>query len=123
MPSLDSPKHQQLIELYAAMAAHTAPECRACFIPYSCCHKLYCEHTIAHAKKKWGVDLPTTTDPKLPLMGPTGCTAAPHLRPHCTTHTCSVQSIGAKRGDQPWTDEYHRLSGLIDALEWELFPL
>src|SRR5262245_33861576 len=93
-PPLLTPKHQQLIELYAQIAAHTLPECRACFNPYSCCDPLYCESTIKFAAKKWGVELQRTTHPKLPLMGPTGCTAAPHLRPMCATHTCTMNSLG-----------------------------
>jgi hypothetical protein len=118
-----TPKHQQLIDLYAAMATHTLPECQACLFPYSCCHKMYCESAITYAKLKWGVELTRTDNPTLPLMGPTGCTAAPHLRPACATHTCKMSSIGSKPGDLPWTQEYYRLSGLIDALEFELFPI
>jgi hypothetical protein len=116
-------KRQQLIDLYAAMAAHTLPECRACFNPHSCCDAMYCENTIKFAAKKWGVDLPRTDHPKLPLMGPTGCTAAPHLRPMCTTHVCIVNSIGGKPNDAAWTKRYYELHEAIQLLEWELFPL
>jgi hypothetical protein len=118
-----TPKHQQLIDLYAQMAAHTLPECRRCFMPHSCCDQHYCESTIKHAQAKWGVELSRTGHAKLPLMGPTGCTAAPHLRPMCSTHACIIQSIGAKPNDAEWTAEYYRLHEAIQLLEWELFPL
>lgn len=116
-----TPQHQQLIDLYDAMAKHTAPECAKCFRPHSCCDKLYCDITLLAAKKFWGVDLPTTDHPTLPLMGPTGCTAAPHLRPMCTTHVCVMNSIGAKPGDLPWTQEFYRLHEQIQLIEMELF--
>lgn len=118
-----TPKHQQLIDLYAEMAKHTLPECRACFNPHSCCDKMYCDHTIRFAKSKWGVELSPTKHPTLPLMGPTGCTAAPHLRPMCAMHVCIINSLGSKPGDLPWTQEYYRLHEQIQLLEFELFPL
>jgi hypothetical protein len=114
-------KRQQLIDLYASMAAHTLPECRACFSPYGCCDALYCDIAIAVAKKHWDIELPRTNHPKLPLMGPTGCTAAPHLRPMCSMHTCSMNSLGSKLGDAAWTKEYHRLREQIESLELEVF--
>jgi hypothetical protein len=114
-------KRQQLIDLYAQVAAHTLPECRACFRPHSCCDKLYCDIAVVVAKKHWDIDLPQTTHPTLPLMGPTGCTAAPHLRPMCSLHTCTMNSIGSKPGDPAWTQEYYRLHQAIQLLELELF--
>lgn len=116
-------KHQELIDLYAKIAEHTLPECRACINPYSCCDRMYCESAIKFAKKKWGVDLQPTGHEKLPLMGPQGCTAAPHLRPMCAMHTCQMNSIGSKPGDRAWTEEYFRLHERIQILEIELFPL
>lgn len=116
-------KRQQLIDLYAKMAAHTLPECRACFNPYSCCDPLYCDIAIQVAKKFWNVELAKTDHPKLPLMGPTGCTAAPHLRPMCATHTCTMNSIGSKPNDLPWTKEYYRLHQQIQLIENELFTV
>jgi hypothetical protein len=117
-----SAKHQELIELYRKMAEHTKPECARCFRPYSCCDALYCDMTIRFAKSKWGVDLQPTGHKKLPLMGVSGCTAEPHLRPMCSMHVCVVNSIGSKPGDRPWTEEYYRLHQAIQLLEMELFP-
>jgi hypothetical protein len=54
---------------------------------YRCCDRMHCQMTIDHAYKDWGIRLPTTGH-QLPLMGPTGCTALPHLRPWCTLHQC-----------------------------------
>lgn len=116
-------KREKLIRLYQEMAEHTAPECKACFIPHSCCNSIYCDLAIRLAKSKWSIDLPTTDNPTLPLMGPTGCTAAPHLRPICTVHTCAVNSLGSKPGDRAWTEKYYDLREQVDALEFELFPL
>lgn len=114
---------QRLIDLYRQMADHTRPECARCLIPHSCCASEYCDQVIEYAKVKWGVELLPTGHPKLPLMGPKGCTAAPHLRPLCTVHTCAMNSIGSKPGDPKWTDEYFRLHDQIQQLEWTLFPL
>src|SRR5437660_6545422 len=46
---------------------------------YRCCDRMHCQMTIDHAYKDWGIRLPSTGH-QLPLMGPTGCTALPHLR-------------------------------------------
>jgi hypothetical protein len=45
---------------------------------YRCCDRMHCQMTIDHAYKDWGIRLPSTGH-QLPLMGPTGCTALPHL--------------------------------------------
>ncbi len=111
---------EELVELYSRLAAHTLPECRSCRVPLSCCSAEYCASTIEHAKENWGVELTKTNHPSLPLMGPTGCTAAPHLRPMCTMHTCAVNSLGCKLGDQQWTEKYFELREQIETLEFEL---
>lgn len=105
------------------MAALTAPECaKTCRIPFSCCEAEHCESTILWAKDRWGIELPRTNGQSwkgkpLPLMGPNGCTAAPHLRPICTVHTCDVNSLGCKSGDPTWTERYMQLRNEIDELE------
>jgi len=43
---------------------------------------------MAFAEWRWGVELTPTGHPSLPLMGPEGCTAPPHLRPACSGHIC-----------------------------------
>jgi len=76
---------------------------------------MYCEEAIRYAKEDWNVDLQPTGHPKLPLMGPTGCTAAPHLRPICTVHTCQIGSLGTSKNRQ-WDKEYFDLRGRIEDL-------
>ena len=51
---------------------------------------------IALAEWRWGVELTPTGHPDLPLMGPDGCTAPPHLRPACSGHLCdeTAQKMG-----------------------------
>src|SRR3546814_1039588 len=89
---------RRLIALYADLAAHTEPECTgACARPMTCCQERYCEIAMDFAAEHWGVELQTTWHRALPLMGPDGCTVAPHLRPICTAHTCDICEYGAKR--------------------------
>jgi hypothetical protein len=113
---------KRLVKLYAQMAELTKPECAQCSSPHSCCSQEYCELTIQWAAKAWGVTLERTDgrDTRggpLPLMGPTGCTAAPHLRPICTVHTCDINSLGFKKGDLGWTERYFKLRDALDNLE------
>ena len=115
----------KLIKLYAEMSALTAPECASvCRCPHSCCSEEHCEETILWAKKRWGVDLnpkrtagQDTRGRPLPLLGPTGCVADPHLRPICTVHTCEINGIGCKRGDPAWTAKYFKLRDKLERLE------
>jgi hypothetical protein len=87
---------------FAAIAEHTREKCGACLAPYACCTAEQCAATISFAKETYGVELVTTDHPKLPLMGPAGCTAAPHFRPICAVHVCEQHLIG----ETPWTDAY-----------------
>ena len=112
----------EVIRLYSEMSKMTSPECqnvcrRGKESENRCCESYYCEIAIAHTKKKWGIELVPTGHPKLPLMGPTGCVAAPHLRPICTVHTCEINDIGVKPGDKGWTDRYFRIRDRIDELD------
>jgi len=115
---------KRLIEAYQEMADHTNPECGKCLIPYSCCAPEYCEHTIRSAKEKLNVVLEPTSHPRLPLMGVNGCIAAPHLRPLCAVHTCSVNKFGMKiddndrEGAYDWNCKYFELRDEINRLEW-----
>lgn len=111
---------QKLIDLYRQMYELTEPECRlVCRCPQSCCSPEYCEMAISYAKDRYGITLPVTEHKKLPLMGPTGCTAAPYLRPCCTLHTCDINSLGVKKGDPAWTKRYFKLRDEIEELESE----
>jgi hypothetical protein len=114
---------QKLIALYAEMAKLTLPECHGCRLPLSCCKPEYCDETMQWARERWGVELQPTNHPKLPLMGPAGCIAAPHLRPICTVYTCDVGSFGCKKNNSAWTEQYWRLREELNDLEAELeFP-
>lgn len=114
----------KLIRLYQEMHELTEPECRlTCRCPRSCCSPEYCLDTIRYAQESWGVTLAPTDHAKLPLMGPAGCIAAPHLRPCCTMHTCDVNGIGFKRGDREWTERYFAIRKRIDTLEWRRTPI
>lgn len=112
---------KKLIKLYKEMADLTLPECRQCRVPLSCCSSEYCQQTIEIARQEWGVSLPVTNHSKLPLMGPQGCTAEPHLRPQCTLHTCDINSLGMKKGDLDWTEKYFKLREEIEELENALY--
>lgn len=119
-----TPQLRDLIPLWQRMSDMTKPECgQSCKIPHSCCSPEYCDEAIFYAKSKWGVTLTPTDHAKLPLMGPDGCIAAPHLRPTCTVHTCDINSFGAKVRptlDQEWTKAYFKLRNRIEDMEWKL---
>ena len=119
-----SPK---LVQLFQQMADMTAPECAgvgvgSCKIPHSCCDEMACTMTKMYAADQGITDLPEYT----PLnykgafyLTERGCTVAPHLRPHCTLHTCQINSMGCKPGDPQWTKAYFKLRGQIDRQEWK----
>ena len=112
-------ENEKLIVLYDDMAKHTEPECANCRAPHSCCSHEYCEMAIEYAQERYGVTLEPTGHPTLPMMGPNGCTVAPHMRPLCTLHTCTINSVGFKPYDAPWTRKYFKLRNQIDRLEME----
>jgi len=102
--------------LYSMMSDLTHPCCATkCNIPLQCCSPEYCEMAIEHAKTKYGIELQRTDHPTLPLMGPTGCTAAPHLRPLCTIHVCEKHFIDLK-----FSDKYFRLREKINEADLTL---
>lgn len=103
----------QLVQLMQQMADLTLPECQKCRLPLSCCDSMYCEMAMEYAKEELGVTLEKTDHPILPLMGLTGCTAAPHLRPLCTLHTCKINGIGSS-GNSDWDRQYFELREKID---------
>lgn len=106
-----------LIELYRKMAALTLPVCGTCKNPYNCCHPAICLTVIAWAKEKWGVELAPTGHGRLPLMGPSGCIAPPHLRPVCAVHCCPMTEHGEMPDDPDWTREYAELLAEIREIE------
>ena len=70
---------------------------------------MYCELAIEYAKELGEELKPGNTDPRLPLMGPYGCMAPPHLRPDCTLHVCCINSLGANLHDLDWTEKYFQV--------------
>jgi hypothetical protein len=109
---------------YREMSELTKVKCggRACpdmeHKAYRCCDAMHCQMTIDHALKEWGVRL-STTGHQFPLMGPTGCTASPHLRPWCTLHQCQIQASGTTK-DREWDKKYFRLRNRLAQLERQL---
>jgi|SRR5882724_12834375 len=91
--------------LYQRIANLTSPSCQngtaecAKFVgsKYRCCERKYCELARRFAKEKYNIDLRDTGNPDLPFMGENGCIVAPHLRPICTLHLCSIS----------WADKSH----------------
>ena len=100
---------ENIQNLWNQMHGLTLPECQKCKIPYSCCSREYCEFVLEEHP-----ELKRTDHKTLPLMGPNGCTAAPHLRPLCTLHTCEINSIGIKKNDPEWTKKYFELREKIN---------
>jgi hypothetical protein len=96
--------YDQLSQLTSEMCGH---QCRA---PHQCCSPEYCEMAIQHAKR-WNVELKPTGHERLPLMGPTGCIAAPHLRPLCTAHVCENT---LDRQPQETQNKYFELRDLLN---------
>ncbi len=117
MVSLDAT--DGLKSLLRKMADLTAPKCAgtggvgSCNPPHSCCSPEYCEMTLGYAKESWGVELQRTEHPRLPLMGPLGCIAEPHLRPLCTLHLCKINGLGCT-GDKKFDKAYFKLRDEIN---------
>lgn len=108
----------KLIALYQQMSDLTGPECGQCRAPYSCCDPMYCDMATERAAVL-GVTLTRGNHPTLPYMlEGVGCTVPPYVRMLCTLHTCDICSLGFKRGDARWTEQYYILRDQIDKLEW-----
>lgn len=125
-----SPAHREkflrdeLADLYQQMSELTNPECaHSCRVPRSCCSPEYCELAEDIAEEYWKIDLSQmrTEHPTLPFMGPKGCVVPPHLRPSCTLHTCAVNGLGYKPGDDIWNQRYTELRERIVTIENKLF--
>lgn len=109
----------RVIQLYKELYDHTEPECRqSCRVPQSCCSPEYCEMAEEWARVRWGVDVnfQRTGHKTLPFMSDVGCVLSPHHRPLCTKHTCQVNSIGFKPGDEAWTKRYFELTDELSTM-------
>jgi hypothetical protein len=107
-------------KLWAEMAAVTAPLCAgkgpgACRAPHSCCDAIYCREALDFAAETGEELKPINYDPRLPLMGPDGCIAPPHLRPMCTMHVCCINGLGFNPRDLVWTKRYFKLRAKLGA--------
>lgn len=114
----------KLIKLYREMSDHTRQYCiKVCEKSgwtHTCCEPENCDHVIERAHEL-GIDPPErTSHEKLPLMGPNGCVAPPHLRPLCTVHNCRIASLGYIPGDTLWTETYFDLRDQLSESEWEM---
>ena len=106
-------------ELYQQMADLTAPKCASsCRIPRSCCSIEYCQMAWAEGKKD-GVDYPVFDGP-VPHLGPKGCVVAPHHRPLCTLHVCSIAALGFDP-DKQFDEAYFDLREKIDQVELDQY--
>ena len=124
----------KLIELYKEMAELTLPKCVECpnLLPHRCCDRMYCDLVDMMAKDS-GAELPAPTGhPTLTYMGKNGCVVPPHLRPTCTVHVCSMNSMAIlynKTGegmfdrtvDVPRTEKYFELREQIEKLEEQAY--
>lgn len=111
----------KLIELYKQMSELTLPKCKGCRVPLSCCSSEYCLMAKDYAKTVWKEDIKEIPGAKIPFLNPvTGCIVPPHLRPNCTLHTCSINSLGFDK-DKEWTDKYFALRNQIDEIEYNLY--
>jgi hypothetical protein len=107
-----------LIKLYEEMAGLTLLKCKECKIPLSCCDPVYCELAKETAIRA-GVTIKETDHKTLPFMGENGCVVPPYLRPLCTLHTCTINSLGFDPKDLDWTNRYFKLREEIEELENE----
>lgn len=115
-------QNAELVRAYQAMADLTRPRCgvELCKTrnPNRCCDAFYCEMAARWAREEWGVELQPTGHPAIPFMGPQGCTVAPHLRPICTVHECTINSVGCDVRDEKFTERYFEIRAEIDRLEY-----
>lgn len=106
---------KNLEQLFQEMAELTLPKCKACPVPMSCCDPMYCEIAEQYSNQQ-GYELPEKEAGKLPWMSATGCKLAPHMRPLCTLHVCSINSLGFDPKDPEFTEKYFKLREQIETL-------
>jgi hypothetical protein len=111
----------ELVVLYQQMSDLTAPICaKDCRCPHSCCSPEYCLDVEALVLRQ-DIQLERTEHPTLPFMGTSGCTVPPHLRPACTLHLCSVNSLGFIPNQPELTERYFEIREKIETIEFERF--
>jgi hypothetical protein len=113
---------ERLKVLYADLAEHTWSDCEvSCtYRPrYGCCHPMFCRLAAHFAARVWDVELEPTGHPRLPFMGPEGCTIEPHLRPVCSKHTCERSPLPFRERRQlsEWHRRYEDLMAEVERLD------
>ncbi len=114
----------KLIVLYQEMADLTRPKCGACKAPHSCCSPEYCDFADAFSTQSGNPVLERREQPLKFLREDGTCSVPPHLRPMCTLHVCSINSLGFDQ-DAEFTKKYYDLRDQIEleeAAEFEAFP-
>lgn len=97
-------------KLYQEMYELTEPKCGSCKVPHSCCDPFTCQMVKEYASKQGEkyelIDGMFLKDDK--------CIIPPHLRPICTLHVCSINSLGCDPKDPKWTRKYFSLRERIE---------
>lgn len=96
----------KLIKLFAEMAELTKPLCAQCRVPNSCCSPEYCDFTETNYPRN---------SKNLMLDENNNCLVPPHLRPMCTLHVCSVNSLGFIK-DPKINKQYFKLRDKINEI-------
>lgn len=117
-----------LINKYQQMANMTKKACEeSCEKPYNCCAVEYCELAMEFAQEHYDTIILPTEDyldglTHLPMLDlKKGCIVPSHMRPTCTMHLCDINSLGFRRGNPEWTEEYFKLRDEICELELEKY--
>lgn len=108
---------QELVEAYEILGELTRPLCDACpnATGTRCCYPEACAIAKMMALG-WGEDL---GEPNPTYLTPTGCSVAPHLRPHCTGYLCPEALAQASPEVQ---EEYRAIRAYIARLGGEHWP-
>ena len=113
---------EELVQLYKEMAELTLPKCKQCRAPLSCCSPEYCDmaRDFVRAQRHPKLLVLETDHPTLRYMGKDGCVCPPHLRPLCTLHVCSINSLGFDPLDPEFNDKYFALRDKICLVSLEI---
>lgn len=103
--------------LYQELYELTRPHCDKCRVPRSCCSAEYCRMAADYAESQ-GVRLIPIEGAAVPFLSESGCIVPPHLRPLCTRHACSMNSLGTLN-DATQDAKYFELCDRIDELHWQ----
>jgi hypothetical protein len=112
---------RKLIQLYRDIAEHTRSACkRTCKFEGRCvdCSDLYGAQAEQFMLTFWKEIPPQHTgSDRCRFLGADGCILAPHFRPICSIHHCSINSLGFLPGDPGWTKRYFRIRERVDQMQ------